>query len=99
MTTGQSVQYLARPFPENEGDYNEIANDTFGGGMADNDNVKSQISNKEPMAAIITRVWGPSTVNLIVFPDCSHPVFRTSVTLGTGAGNFQPIPDGSKFLR
>lgn len=81
MSVGQPVQYLPL-----DGDA-EIKENTSGG-MAVNDNVKSQIENGEPMAAIITRIWSPSCVNLIIFPDCSHPVIRTSVSQGTGRGNW-----------
>jgi len=44
---------------------------------------------KQPRAAIITHVWGPSCVNLHVFPDGSYGLKAedqnpTSVSLGTG---------------
>lgn len=37
-------------------------------------------SNGSPVApALVTRVWGPSMVNLCAFPDVSTPVVMTSV--------------------
>lgn len=34
----------------------------------------------DPQAAIITRVWSESVVNLTVFPDAGTPFSETSVT-------------------
>lgn len=35
--------------------------------------------NSGPVAAVITRVWDESMVNLTIFPDAMHPTPRTSV--------------------
>jgi hypothetical protein len=41
---------------------------------------RSELSNgvtEHP--AIVNRVWSDTCVNLTVFPDCGHPIIKTSV--------------------
>lgn len=35
--------------------------------------------NPGPVAAMITRVWNPTCVNITVFPDFHQPILHTSV--------------------
>ena len=51
---------------------------------------KTAFSNGHPgpIAAIITRVWSDTTVNLKIIPDCGAVEDRSSVTFGTSKYNW-----------
>ncbi|MFD0997708.1 hypothetical protein ACFQ21_00250 [Ohtaekwangia kribbensis] len=71
VAVGQIVQY-------NPGSIESESHD-----LPLNSNVKSQIENREPVAAMVVRVWSATTVNLLIFPDCGPAVMRTSVPANT----------------
>lgn len=75
---GQAVQYVL-----NEGDLTEI----------DNQFPLNQAAEGEECAALITKVHGPSCVNLHVFLDGeTGPYLVTSRTLGDGDGHWLWAP-------
>lgn len=43
------------------------------------DDIAKSNYNKEPIAGIITRIWGPVCVNIKIIPDCGAMQDRTSV--------------------
>jgi hypothetical protein len=50
---------------------------------ADNDEqARSNGNFTNPVAAVVTRVWGGEMVNLTVFPDNGQPIMRSSVHKG-----------------
>lgn len=49
--------------------------------------------NDGPLAAIITRVWSDTGVNLTVFPDFAFPIARSSV-FKRSPGATGPSPSG-----